>query len=443
MKTAVKIRTQWKFPSNINKNLIFFLIYYCIGSEFLISVCAVPSAIRYLNDIIVAALFVCSVPAVAAVFKGLRFRMVPVLMVCYAASLLVGLSINGGSLLLVLWAARNVFRFFAFFLICVVTLESEDVLRLIEGLYRLQWINFGLCLFEYFVLHMEQDNLGGMFGTAKGCNGSLNTYLCIISTYIICKYLDRKCTIRALFSTLITTLLIASLAELKMVYVELLLIVIAALFLGFYRERVLPVLLSMVIGAGIGLLLLKQLFPEHFNIITNLNSLIAYGSSEGGGYDLSRFHAFKNINILFFDDDIWKKLFGLGFGNCEYSSFSFLTSPFYQDYGQYHYRWFAHQMMYLETGYVGLGLFISVLICIMAAAFRCMRHRAETRWLDKFVVVFAGVTIVCLWYNAAIRTEAAYLTFFALSIAAVNDKCALRDAKQKEGVEINEAGSED
>ena len=169
---------------------------------------------------------------------------------------------------------------------------------------------------------------------------------------------------------------------------------------------------------AIGLVSLLVVAPDHFFILINPLRLFEYAGSKNLGYNLSRFHAFSNINQLFFHGNPLLNLFGLGFGNCEYSSFSFLQSPFYGEYGQYNYRWFMHQMLFQETGYLGLLGYIGTLAAVVAGAWK-NRNKQRHEFLHEFVVVMGIIAIMNVWYDASLRSECAYMIWFVLATSAI------------------------
>lgn len=412
-------------PKNSNKLLIYFLITWILFEDLLVSGFGAPSMIRYLNDGIMLLLAIsCLMNAnrVLRVFRQTRYTAVLLLILLYVFYTLFGSIINGVPLLQVLWAARNNYRFFAFFVICVYALDRKDIQRLVVWLCQLQWLNLALGLFEFFIFHKRGDYLGGIFGMAKGGNAGLNVYLCFVTACVVLQYLYKQRPFRYLVCSLLATMLLAGLAELKIVFVEIVLIVLMILFLSGRKKQAFTLLGVSAAALAVGLLIMWQLFPKHFAILTDLDRLLEYSVSEDGGYNLSRFHAFSNINRLFFRDSVFRNLFGFGFGYCEYSSFDFLTSNFYRQYGFLNYRWFAHQMMFLETGYVGLALYIAILASILLCAWRSRKKDPATALWNYFVMIMCVITVINLWYNAAIRAESGYLIYFALSVGAVMDQ---------------------
>ena len=124
-------------------------------------------------------------------------------------------------------------------------------------------------------------------------------------------------------------------------------------------------------------------------------------------------------------------LFGLGFGNCEYSSFSFLQSPFLGEYGQYNYRWFMHQMMFLETGYCGLLAFGGILAAVMYGAWKGRKGRQTDKHMHEMVIVMCLLTIINVWYDASLRSECAYMIWFVLAISAILNKDMFLDSLRR------------
>lgn len=291
--------------------------------------------------------------------------------------------------------------------------------RMFSWLCQLQWVNLLLGIYQYRILGKKQDYLGGIFGTAKGCNALLNVYLCFIIAYVTLQYMQKRRSLFYLLLSLASSMILAGLSELKIVFIEIPLIILVIVILSPVRRRLFRVCLTAIIAIIVGLLVLKQLFPDHFAIVVNLEQLIAYGNSEEGSYTLSRFHAFENINKLFFHNDVFQNLFGFGFGNCEYSAYDFLTSSFYKSYGSFNYRWFAHQIMFLETGYIGIFLYLCIIGMIFLSAVRNRRRVGQEYSANSLTIIMCIITAISIWYNASVRTEAGYLLFFMMTADAI------------------------
>ena len=77
--------------------------------------------------------------------------------------------------------------------------------------------------------------------------------------------------------------------------------------------------------------------------------------------DINRLTAIPSL-IQRLDLSPMQQFFGLGLGNCDTASFSICNTPFYRHYDYLHYTWFTSAMIFLETGYLGLGLYTSFFV---------------------------------------------------------------------------------
>lgn len=413
---------------NHNKILIYIFLILVLLDNMLIDFLGLPSAIRYINDGILLLLLFSCVKAIRMTLQQTGAMNVIIAIFFYSLMLIPGLVINGGSPLLILWAVRNSYRFFAFYIICICTLNREDIIVIFDVFCKFYHLNLAVCLIEYFILGKTRDYLGGIFGISKGCNAYLNVYLCIVVSYAIYKYLEKKVSTRYILYILLSTMLIAGLAELKIIFVEIIVIMAVSMIMNRKEKRIWTMFAFGLAGLVVGLLALLVVAPEHFRVLINLRKLIAYIGSGDGGYTLTRFHAFSNINQLFFHGDWAFNLFGMGFGNCEYSSFSFLQSPFYRQYGKYNYRWFMHQMLFLETGYMGLIFYIGIIVTIFFNAWKRRKEGENVNNMQVMVMVMCLIAVISIWYDCSMRTECAYMIWLVLAVSPVINKGVITDS---------------
>ena len=397
------------------KILVYVIILLVFFDNLWIDFLKLPTAIRYLNDVLI---FI-SLIACRKQIRQLVNMNVAKAILFFSVMLLPGLVIHGGAFLLILWAFRNIYRFFAFYFICVFLLDKADVIRIFDI----------FCLIEYFILGKTRDYLGGIFGISKGCNSYLNIYLCIVLLYVIYKYLKEKVSVGYMIFILCSAMLIAGLAELKIAFIEIILIIGCIWVMNRNSKSMRTIAVTGVAVIAIGLLVLMMIAPRHFRVMINPVNLLEYANTEDGGYSLSRLHAFSSINDLIFHDNLLMNLFGLGFGNCEYAAVSFLQSPFYHEYGQYHYRWFMHQTLFLETGYAGLFSYIGILATVLYDAWKC-RKQQKDEWIHEIVLIMCLLAVMNIWYDASLRSENAYIIWFVLAASAIvsdrrkdDDKC--------------------
>lgn len=425
-----------KINRKMMKKLIYFQIIFVLIYQFFVNELGMPSAVSYITDLIniILLFYIVLQRKILKIFYSIRGKSVIVSISILSLILLMGIVINWVPLQLVFWAIRNTYRFILFFIACVCILDKEDVDKIFNILCKFQILNFVLSMFQFLVQGKSQDYLGGIFGTTQGCNVWTNTYFCILLTYVLCKYLNKKCKLTMVIWITISTLVISACAELKIYFIEFALIVIFSIMLSKPSIKKFQVLFLSIIGAIIGLNIFKQVFPDAYDYLVNIDKLIEYNTTVIWGYNISRWGAFNEINDIFFKNNILNNLLGYGFGNCEYSSFDFLTSDFYRQYGAYNYRWFAHQIWFLECGYLGFMAFNAFFVVLIIWGFKVKKYFKKDFEMVTFIQVIGIMTIIGLWYNCAIRIEVAYLTFFSLSATLIYLKSIRKELKD---VKIN------
>lgn len=414
-----------------NKILIYIFLILVLFDNMLIDFLKLPSAIRYINDGILLLLLFSCVKAIRITLQQTGAMSIIIAIFFYSLMLLPGLVINGGSPLLILWAVRNSYRFFGFYIICICTLNREDIVFIFEVFCKFYYLNLAICLIEYFIMGKTRDYLGGIFGISKGCNAYLNVYLCIVLSYVIYKYVEEKVSTRYMIYILISTMLISGLAELKIIFIEIIVIMAVFIIMNRKKKRIWAVCAFVVASMMLGLFALLVVAPEHFRVLINLKKLISYTASQDGGYVLSRLHALSNINKIFFHGDWILNLFGMGFGNCEYSSFSFLQSAFYRQYGQYNYRWFVHQMLFLESGYMGMLFFLIIIATIFFYAWKRRKEGENVNNMQVMVMVMCLIAVISIWYDCSMRTECAYMIWLVMAVSPVINKGVITDSIQR------------
>ena len=325
-----------------------------------------------------------------------------------------------------LWGVRNNFRYYAAFFAFCVFLSGSDV----EGYFRLFdklfWINLIVSVVQFVFLGKEGDYLGGIFGTQKGGNGYTNIFFCIILTKSIIYYLEKKESLRACAWKFAAAMVVAAMAELKFFFAEaVLILILAVLFTDFSWRKVLLIAGGLA-GVAAGAALLVVIFPDFAGFFTGRwlwnNAISAAGYTSSG--DMNRLNAIGMSNELFLKNG-WMRLFGMGMGNCETSAFAFLNSPFFERFGDLHYTWMSHAMMYLECGWTGLVFYFGFFLLVY---FRTRKiERTGGRRIKSHCLIARMMAVLCMViaiYNSSMRTEAGYMAYFVLAVpfAVCRDK---------------------
>lgn len=409
------------FETRFTKKIFVYLeLAYLLVVFFLVNNIGVPYAAIYALDIINLIAVVSALGSCGEVFRRIGYGIVIGVFGLLCAVLLISDVLNMVNPPLIVWAFRNTFRFFGFFVACVILLDLTDVKRILNLFFVFQIVNVVASLYQFFVLGLNQDLLGGIFGSGAGCNGYSNVFFCILLAYYAIFCLSGKEPIWKLIFISISTLALAAMAELKFYYFEFAVIMLIAVLLYCYKVRAFVAATMAVAALAIGLYIISQVFPLAFETIVDFDELFAYSSQGMSAYELSRFGAFGEINDLIFNNDLQKMLLGVGFGGAEYSSnISMFTSEFSLLWGDLNYRWFSHQMWYIEVGAIGFALFVALFVSHAIYSGNLIKRFLQHKAMLQFVVLSTVITVVNLWYNCTIRVEAAYMTFFILAISCI------------------------
>lgn len=402
------------------KTLIYFQIYFILINRFLISEFHFPEVIKYVPDfitiILTIYLFCDQFKGKILIAKEQRI-LNNIILVLFIYSVVSSI-IHFTKPLYFIWALRVTFRFYLFYVACINYLRKDDVEKILRGFEKAFLLNIILSFYQFFIQGYKLDNLGGIFGTESGCNGYLNIFFVIIIVYEISKYFSKEIKLMKLLYYLIFALIISSMAEIKFFYAEIIIIIGLVIILNKPNRRTIGFVIVTLIGIIIGLQALKQIFPESYKLLFSTESVTNYLGAVGWsqGIRIARTTAIPIINEYFFDNNILKYLFGFGFGNCEQSSF-FIT-PFAEQYAYTNYRNFTYAMQYIETGIIGLIIYVSFFVENLILIIRNKSLRFLSKW-KNFLIIFSLMMIINMWYGDTCKSDIAYLSYFCLAIFGV------------------------
>lgn len=407
------------------KSLLKFQIYYLLIVEALISLLHFPSGIRYLLDLnVLVIITLMFIKRDASMYRSAS-KDVNRYMIAYMLLIVVFAILRLVPIGQMLWAVRNNFFYIFFGMACVRFFEKKDVDKIIDTLVKFQVLNFLCGMYEYFVLHIQNDFLGGMFGTEQGCNGYLNVYLVFISVYAIIMFLRKRISVAFFLWLVVSSMVLATLGELKIFYFEFVFVIVLVVLLEKKDLKTFFIVIGGIACIFIGLQILSVTSTGSMQYLNSIEDMIEYGSRAdfgNGDVRISRLTAIAQVNEYFFKDNRWLLCFGYGLGACEDSTtFTICNSAFADRYSYLQYRNISSSMLYLETGMVGLVGFIGIFIMYFYQSLKNKKILEEHGYgyIATMVQIMSLMTIVIIWYNSAIRREIAYLTFLILSLMSI------------------------
>ena len=348
--------------------------------------------------------------------------------VLFTVATIVGLVLNFQSIIYYLWGLRNNIRFFLFFLLCTMVVKRDSAERCIQLMDSLFYINVVVAMYQCFVLDLQNDHIGGIFGSTKGCDGYSNMYLMIISALHMLRYMNKQESIFKCVTRCGLSLFLAAIAEIKVFFLEFVVITLIAMIVTRFSVRKLWFVICAAFSVVIALRVFTAMFPD-FADFFNLNSMVESASSDQGytqSGDLNRLTAIA-ISWTEFLDTWPQKLFGLGLGNCDYSSnFDFLVTPFYLRYKNLNYVWFMSSFLMLETGLIGLSLYCFFFIRVYRVAKKVEKSGTQNPIYCQLARIMALIAPLQIIYNVALRGECAYMFYFVLALPFIRQPSANR-----------------
>ena len=398
--------------------MMLFIFFFRAAQAFLTELLPIPDAIKFLCDGFLVLLLL---KLFSQRFTKIDNYSMPFVVIVglFFFITLVGYLFNYQSVFYYLWGLRNNIRMFVAFFAFAYLADWEDAKGWIKALDVLFVINFAVVILQYFSGY-GQDYIGGIFGTSKGCNGSLLIFLCIVFAKTILSFMRGEEKMSKCIFVSVASLLVSTLSELKMFFILFILILFMASFMTAHSIKK---TLFFAFGAVLVVLfgtLLTVLYKD-FTDFLSFDSLIKALTDTGYATDedIGRFTALPVISQRFLPG-FFRKLFGLGLGNCDSSSLSMFNTPFFESHQTVHYSYFSYAFLFLETGFVGLALYASFFV----ASFFVSRKLKKLEMADEFAcqmsIILSVISLILLVYNSSLRMEIGFMLFFVLALPIIS-----------------------
>ncbi len=318
-----------------------------------------------------------------------------------------------------LWGFRNNFRFYIAFVAFTVFFTNDDIRSCFKLLDIVFWLNIVVVFYQFFVLGLKQDYLGGVFGVDRGCNGYLIVFFIITTTKSILSFFNKRENMILCFVRCALTLMISAMAELKFFFVIFILIIVVASAITRFSWRKVVLYIAASILVMVASVILVQIFGENrmisFDNLSNLISATNYSTSR----DLGRFTALPTISNFILTDPL-EKIFGFGLGNCDTSTFAICNTPFYQSHSLLNYTWLSSAFLFLETGYLGLTVFLLFFVVCFVLAYRKRKRKKGNEFFCQMAMIMSVVCVILTFYNSSLRMETGYMVYFILALPFVS-----------------------
>ena len=403
--------------------VVYIQLGNCFFARYMVSDLHVPEAYKYFADFLTVILLIQIILQFNKT-KTLNIRKPIIGIILFIIVIILSSVYNGSSMIFFIWGLRVFFRFFIFFLACTIFLKGKDIEKLLNFMLKLLPINMAVILFQYFVLGYEDDNLGGLFGSGKGCNNELNLYLTILLVTTLVYYINKKMGFFNFSVNIGLIGIIAALTELKIVYPVIVFEMILVFIFSYQNKRAKTMLVSGILISFIGLIVFFIAYPDWLEIFMEpdraIDHLFKMRYSAQSYFTLSRLNAGDYVikNIL---TEPMRKMFGIGFGNAD--MFLNVTSSFYDRYEDLVYFGFLYSIIIIEIGIVGLIVYCLFFVIVSYESLRVKRKLDDKN--NIYCIISFGISILIflmIIYDIALIADGAMMIYFTLSFPFILEK---------------------
>lgn len=323
---------------------------------------------------------------------------------------------EGQNIILFLWGIRNQYRFILFFGAAIFFLKKKDIPKVFSIFYGCFIVNMFIVTCE-FVAGYRRDFLGGTFGMEHNCNGIINVFLCIMVSYAIWGWLYKVVLTKKACVILFGSIYWATLAELKIFFIEIIIIFVLALLLA--RIKSTKKICCVFFGSFIicfGIVILTFIYPEQIEYLLEYGLMGYLRNVNLGIHGFGRLSAIPITNKVFFQDSIKKMIFGIGTGNAEFMMVGKinLLSEFYKQYSDYAYNCYLYAFIYIERGILGLIWHIVLFAKTIILSYKYRKKNLNDRiWYDIAICTTFCFLIMCV-YDSSLRVSTSGLLVFLI-----------------------------
>lgn len=391
--------------------LIYLEIIFCLVNKVFITQIGFPEFFKYIAELICLYLlvwaFIIHYKKKIKTYALLPFIVIVMLIFVSVISYVV----HNYSLGLYLEGMLKIYRFAAFFYICIIFLDQKEVKRILNLLIVFLFLNVISSSTQYFIQGIRWDYNGGLFGIQVGGNAEMNVFLVITSIIAAVLGINKKINIFLSAAIIGGGIYIALLSELKIYYVELIVILILVAILSKPSVRSIFFLSGgiLVIFTAINLLgKLYPLFADFFDIQTMINYAMKdeYGGTTG---NLNRLTALPYVldNLLVTPVD---KVLGIGMGNAD------VGTALHIKYSYLKYDWYFNSYYIFENGLLGFVLYCFFFLSTSISGFYFAHRDPSNRVYYLISAIIGFFPLLFMIYDASLLSLVSYILFFMLAV---------------------------
>lgn len=400
---------------NITRKVLLYCLGFFFILQFLVKNAGVSDVGKYLIEIVLLWFLTRGVYRPAIVNSiGIKAPIaIAVLMFLELAVTSVFNAVSFGNIIVGLLG--HYLGFFVFF-VAIYVFTIDDYKKLFHLFYYYQFVNLGCSLYQYVILGYYQDLNNGAF-----IGGASQDFFCgLLIVYYYSSYIRKTESFNKCAFILISSVIIAILQEEKFILAEIAIVVLYQAIVGKKNTRNVLVISLFIAAIPVIVSKMGEINGEYASMsLSNTQNIVDNLTTEGAGYGFPRIGSLPLITAVFFQDtqDI---LLGFGCGACENTTLAIADKTFIDRYGDLNYFQYPIQLTYLQTGLIGVCLYVGFFVTLLVYN---IIKRKQTAYRFRFVYDIAiMVNIICvalIWYNQTLKWYYAILPFLFLALGPV------------------------
>lgn len=399
----------------LNRKLLFLSLILFFALEFLIKNFGISDAGKYLIEIIFLIFFTRGIYR-ARIVKKLKLAMPFVFLGLITLELLISSILNMVDIGNVFVGILGHYAGFSVFMISIYIMTIDDYKKLFNIFFYYQFVNLACTIYQYFVLGYYQDMNNGAF-----TGGSSQDFFCgILAIYYYSGYIRKEEPFWKVVFVFLSCGIIAILQEEKFILAEIALAIVYQAVIGKKNIKNIFIISASAILVPIVVSTMGEVNGDYASeSLSNSNNIWENLTTEGAGYGFPRFGSTFLIS-RFFSFSSTNDLFGLGCGACENTNLSWADTTFLDHYGYLNYFQYPIQLGFLQTGWLGIILYIGFFVSIVVYNFKCKKH-APLKYKSYFDVAIM-ISLICvslIWYNQTLKWYYAIMPFLFLAMGPV------------------------
>lgn len=408
---------------NLQIRLVYYIFFWIIYGGLVIQFLWNNETLAYITDILVVILFFIDKKKKDNSFLYYVGKSLPIAIVAFLIWGTIIAFIHLEPLPNILWTLKMYIRYYLMFVLIFRYLDTVEIQRLKKQFILSMKINVVIATYGYFFLSKYGDLVGGTFA---GGNSELILLIMIVLFLVVGDYFQRRMSVLWMSAYIFFMFYLAIIGEMKFLYfvIPLFFYLTYVLLKRFSIKHVMMLAFAFFLFIPVLTFSLSFLYSdeyiEHYLSLEGIEEETTSDTAWGDEGSFNRGTAIALTEKMIFKNDV-ERITGYGFGSAS-ASRSFMGT-IYADYGWTRFNYFTYSYLLIETGWIGLILFMLIHILLLfryIGLYFKYKNDLVMKYWSVMGILSVIVTFIMMWYNnKPIWNYYIFYYFWALCFAAI------------------------